>query len=77
MISPVRKRASSNARKTATEAISPGWPARRNGVCTTRSLFHFRAYESARPGAFRHDKAGADGVDADAARTKFLGIGLG
>ncbi|MDT5284516.1 MAG: hypothetical protein QOJ20_5711 [Mycobacterium sp.] len=40
-------------------------------------LFCLRAYESARPGAFRHEKAGADGVDADAARTKFLGIGLG
>ena len=36
MFSPVSQRASSEARKATTSAMSPGWPARPSGVCATK-----------------------------------------
>ena len=70
--SPVSQPESSEARKTATEAMSPGWPVRPSGVCATSALFEVAADEAGGVRAFGFDDAGIDGVDANLFRGRIL-----
>jgi len=72
MIWPVTHPESSEARKAATVAISPGWPMRPSGVFFSISFWKSPADESRGVGSFRFDHARTQRIDANLLGAEFL-----
>ena len=64
---------SSEARKTATEAMSPGWPRRPSGVWAIERLLEVGPMEAGGMRAFGFDHPGIDRVHADLLGPEFAG----